>query len=147
MYLGRVRTLAVWLGVAIVAVALLSSPLTGEAGAEARSIDHADLVPQVPERGYPIVIVDNVIRGRGPYTNVYATDQVGDLIVSGGDFRRIQRQDGNIISAGGFAAWGVDDKELVCPGAFTFDDTIFSIDKALTALVSHTVVKRWRCST
>ena len=130
MHLGRVRTLALWLGVAIVAVALLSSPLTGEAGAQARSIDHADLVPQVPERGYPIVIVDNVIRGRGPYTNVYATDQVGDLIVSGGDFRRIERQDGNIISAGGFAAWGVDDKELVCPGAFTFDDTIFSIDKA-----------------
>ena len=118
------------MAVLLAAAALVSSPLTGDADAAPRTINHASLVPQTPETGYPIIELDRVLEGRGPYTNVYAVDQIGDLIVSGGDFRRIKLQNGQTIAQTSFAAWGVEDKQLRCPAQFTFDDTVYAVEKA-----------------
>ena len=93
--------------------------------AEAAAGDHGRLVPEEAARGYPVIQRDG---GPRDFTNVYAVEQVGRLIVSGGDFERIELQDETIVDSVGFAAWHMDTKEIVCPGAFWFEDDVLSID-------------------
>lgn len=119
------RRVAATLGIGAVVVIAAMSQLAGRA--DAARTDHPSLVPEVAARGYPVIQRDDALEGRG-YTNVFAVDQVGPYIVSGGDFRRVELQDETIIDAPSFAAWHVDTKQMVCPGAFDFDDSIHAVE-------------------
>lgn len=96
----------------LVAPAFVSSDVAG-------AVDHPGLVPEDPVTGYPVIVQD------GQY-DVWAANQIGNFIVSGGDFLEVELQNGQVISQPYFAVWHIDTKELVCADV-TFDNEILDI--------------------
>ncbi len=89
------------------------------------------LVPDTPSTGYP------VIQRNGSY-QVRAANQVGDYILSGGDFQQVKLQNGTTINQPYFTAWHIDTKQIICTN-LTFDDEVLDIipgNTANTAFVS-----------
>ncbi|MCP5028873.1 MAG: hypothetical protein GY929_21580 [Actinomycetia bacterium] len=109
--------------------------LSGSASGASAAVAHGQLVPDSPERGYPIIlndperwVGDTNCNGCWIPREVFAADQVGDYIVTGGNFHRIEVQDGTVLQQKYFAAWNINTKELVCREQFTFSNEIHAIE-------------------
>ena len=68
------------------------------AAAEVNWINHPGIVPDVPERGYPIIKYVDQVDDRNRRPQSYAVDLVGNYIISGGNFQQIELQDGTTIN-------------------------------------------------
>ena len=126
-----------WIATLLLATAVgaLAPPLVGDAAparlAAADPLPHASLVPETPARGYPIIHNTPYVSTRVP-RQVKAIDQVGRMIVSGGDFYEVELQNGTVLQQKYFAAWDMDTKQLLCPQQFTFDDEVLAIEPGPT---------------
>ncbi|MGL5824287.1 MAG: hypothetical protein ACRCYU_05530, partial [Nocardioides sp.] len=120
-----------------VLVGLLVAGL-GIAPAEAVPPTHPGLVPQTPATGYPAILKTPVFaspnpdRDRPVSRQVFAAEQVGRAIVSGGDFFEIRQPDGTVLQQKYFAAWNIDTKEMICAGEFVFNNEVLSIEPGPT---------------
>jgi trimeric autotransporter adhesin len=114
-------------GVLVVGACLALS--AGTAGvvpaASAAFTPHPTLVPQVPSRGYPVIL-------KTTERQSYAVEQAGNAIVSGGDFQEIELQNGTIIQQPHFAAWDVDSKQMLCQQKFVFNKPVLAVEPGPT---------------
>ncbi len=107
-------------------VSLLTALLVaaGYSNQAASAAAHPSLVPEVPEGGYPVILdtprfplaeppdIPNAITTQGRQT--MAVDQIGDYIVSGGDFVNVELQNGRVVTQPNLAVFDVRTKQLVC---------------------------------
>ncbi|MCB0991819.1 MAG: hypothetical protein KDB16_12625, partial [Acidimicrobiales bacterium] len=99
-----------------------------ERGADAAVLlPHGQLVPEMPETGFPRILGSRTTNNNGGSV-VYAADQVGNYIVAGGSFTQIELQDGTTLQQNYFAAFDIDTKQMVCAGQFQFDREIRSFE-------------------
>lgn len=110
----RIRRLVTLLAMVVVALASV-----GGAAAPAGAVDHPGLVPDIPTSGYPVILHENQY-------DTFAANQIGNFIVSGGDFQHVELPDGSVVDQPYFAAWHIDTKELVCDDV-VFDDEVLDI--------------------
>lgn len=102
--------------------------------AEAGFRNHQSVVPQAPAKGYPIILNTPLIpqpNGTFAKRQVYAADQIGRVIVSGGDFQQIEMPDGSVVARSFFTAWNLDTKAMVCP-TLTFDNEVLAFAEGPT---------------
>ena len=81
------------------------------------TVPHTTLVPEVPRIDFP-----DILDG-----DVYAVEQIGNWIVSGGDFTQIELQDGTIHDQPYLVAFDIDTGELVTSFAPVLDNQVFAI--------------------
>jgi len=120
----------------IVSLASLIGTPDGASAAEIRP--HDSLVPDSPKGGYPIILKEPLRDVPNPDNNpnlpgatwrqVFAADQAGRFIVTGGDFYQIELQDGTVLQQKYFAAWNIDTKQIVCPNKFVFDNEVLAVE-------------------
>jgi hypothetical protein len=121
-------------------VAMLIVASVGATPASA-AIAHPSLVPEVPARGYPIIlgtpqystINENCPAGCTLNREAFASDQVGRFIVAGGNFYEVELQDGSVLQQKYFAAWNIDTKQIACAGKFVFNGIVRAIRPAAMA--------------
>ncbi len=101
---------------AVVGVAPIPLSSIDSAGA---AINHPGLVPDVPVTGYPRIVYT-------PGRETFAANQIGNFIVSGGNFAQVRLQNGTTIGQPYFTAWHIDTKEIVCTD-ITFDGDVLDI--------------------
>jgi large repetitive protein len=116
---------------AVVGAVGVATTASAPAAFAATFVPHATLVPELPARGYPIILKTPQVSTFQP-RQVRAIDQAGRNIVSGGDFQQIELQNGTVIQQKFFAAWNIDTKQMVCQGKFTFDDEVLTIEPGPT---------------
>jgi trimeric autotransporter adhesin len=108
------------------------------APASAEPVTHPELVPQTPATGYPAILKTPVFDNPNPNRDkpvgrqVFAAEQVGRAIVSGGDFFEIRQQDGTVLQQKYFAAWNIDSKQMICAGKYVFDNEVLAIEPGPT---------------
>ena len=123
----------------VAAMALLLATGAREAraaGGDGGWVEHPGLVPNSPERGYPIILDTQNINGR--LTQTYAIDLVGNYIISGGNFRQIELQNGQIVNQPFLSIVDWRTKDLVCTN-LDVDDEVLAIapgPDANTALIA-----------
>jgi hypothetical protein len=96
------------------------------AGADGGWVEHPGLVPDSPERGYPIIRYTNTLDARGRRPQTYAIDLVGNYIISGGNFTQIELQNGTIINQPYLSIVDWRTKEQVCTN-LDVDDEVLAI--------------------
>ena len=102
------------------AIAVSLSGETGTAsaaGGDGNWINHGRLVPADPEFGYPRTLTTPRIGGALRQT--YATDMVGDYILSGGNFLYVKKFNGPTIEQNYLAIYDSKNKSLHCEGLVT----------------------------
>ncbi len=127
--------LACLLAAALVVIIGLGAREAAAAGGDGGWVEHPGLVPDTPERGYPIILDTQNINGR--LTQTYAIDLVGNYVISGGNFQQIQLQNGQIISQPYLSIVDWRTKEQVCTN-LDVDDEVLAIapgPDANTALI------------
>ncbi|MGL5824352.1 MAG: hypothetical protein ACRCYU_05875 [Nocardioides sp.] len=136
--LGRVRS-----GLLALAIGLSAVGAPGGLGlgiAASAAVDpHVTLVPDVPSRGYPVILTTPLFDDPGTVNynrpagrQTYAVEQVGNAIVSGGDFHEIELQDGTVIQQQFFAAWDIDSKQMLCQQQLVFNKEILAVEPGPT---------------
>jgi Bacterial Ig domain len=119
------------LGMVLSGVVLVTAP----AAMAATPIEHPGLVPAAPATGYPIISDQPPIQVTSPNCQggtcfvpreVLATNQVGRYIVSGGNFRTVELQDGTVLQRPFFTAWNIDTKQIACTST-TFDNEVLKV--------------------
>ncbi len=121
----RVVPTVIALALVIFAIALVALSPANEASAAAGDggwVDHPGLVPDTPERDYPIIRDD----AAGLPLQTRAIDLIGNYIISGGDFTTIELQDGTLVSQPYLAIVDSRTKDLVCTN-LDVDDAVWSI--------------------
>lgn len=103
-------------------------------------LPHPSVVPEVPARGYPVVLgtPQYVVSNDNCFNctvsrEVYAADQAGSFIVSGGNFFEVELQNGTVLQQKYFAAWNIDTKQIACANQFTFNGIVRAIEPGPSA--------------
>ena len=108
---------------AVLGVSLLAVMPAGAAAGDGGFVNHPSLVPNTPERGYPIIlgtptfIDDNgncPAQGCVQARQTFAVDMIDRYIISGGDFLNIELQDGSVISQPYLSIVDSATKQQVC---------------------------------
>ena len=107
----------------LIVLQAFSTPPAQAAAGDGVFIDHPGLVPDEPERGYPRILTTPFNNGTPRQT--LAVDLIGPYIVSGGDFHRIELQNGNVINQRYLAVFDTRDQSLACSN-LDVDDEIFA---------------------
>ncbi len=116
----------------VLSTVLVLSP--GGFAAPASATTHGTLVPESADGGYPRIektpqeVLSN---GKTKPRKTSAVAQVGDMIVSGGNFLKIT-VDGTTIDQAYFAAWGMDSQQMVCQEQFTFNKEVTAVEAGPT---------------
>jgi hypothetical protein len=119
---GRTRTAVTFAVLLVALVAAVSLDGRGaDSSASAAFIPHEGLVPDTAKNGYPIIHGSRA-------EQVFAADQAGRHIVSGGSFRTIELQDGTRLSQPYFAAWHIDTRQIACANQFSFNDEVLAVE-------------------
>lgn len=98
-------------------------------------VNHPGLVPEVPQRNYPITLTTPLRNGTPRQT--LAIDMIGNYIVSGGDFQQIQLPGGGTVNQPYLAIYDSRDRSLACQN-LDVDDEVLSIapgPRANTAVI------------
>ena len=136
------RKVGLW-GKSVAAIAVTVASIVimqpSQVGA-APPLPHPSLVPEFPARGYPVVLgtPQYVVSNDNCFNctvsrEVYAADQVGSFIVSGGNFFEVELQNGAVLQQKYFAAWNIDTKQIACANQFNFNGIVRSIEPGPTA--------------
>ncbi len=119
----------------VLSAALFLVPGGFAAPAASAATVHGTLVPESASGGYPIILRtphEVLSNGKSRPRRTAAVAQVGDTIVSGGNFLEIELPDGAIIEQPYFAAWGMDTKQMVCQQQFTFNKEVTAVEAGPT---------------
>lgn len=117
---------ALALSAACLAMVLALNGNSEASAAEVDWVDHASLVPDEPERGYPVILYTNTVDNRNRRPQSYAMDLVGNYIISGGNFQQIQLQNGTTISQPYLSIVDWRTKDQVCTN-LDVDDEVLAI--------------------
>ncbi len=101
----------------VAALLSLGAVAAPTAGAAELDVPHTTLVPEVPRIDFPQILDGDV----------YAVEQIGNWIVSGGDFTQIELSDGTIVDQPYLVAFDIDTGELVTSFAPVLDGQVFAI--------------------
>ncbi len=98
-------------------------------------VPHSTLVPEIPSIGFPIILgTPQYVESNQGCTNclidreVFAADQSGQYIISGGNFMQIELQNGSVLAQQYFAAFNISSKQIVCPNQLTFNGVVRSVE-------------------
>ncbi len=112
---------------ALVLASTAASAMDGEV------IDHPTLVPDKPEKGYPIILDTPSFpvfggncgaAGCQQARQTFAINISGRYLVSGGDFLNIELQNGTVINNPYLAIFDTSTKQLVCPNLSVSDEVL-----------------------
>lgn len=115
----------------VASAALCTALLTATAPSAAAAINHTGLVPSTPSRGYPVINVTPLLAD-GSKRAVFATNQIGSYLVSGGNFQKVTLKDGTVVSQPYLTAAHVDTKAIACKGLVADDEVLAVIPSATT---------------
>lgn len=119
---ARVLRASLAVAIALIGALLLFAGVLTPRTANAQVIDHPTLVPEVPERGYPIILdsptrivaTPNCPDGCEAPRGTLAINIVDNYLISGGDFLNIRLQNGREISSPYLAIFDTRTQDLVC---------------------------------
>jgi len=103
---------------------LMPEPADAAAG-DGGWTEHPGLVPEIPERNYPVILPTPL--NDGSPRQSYAVDMIGNYIISGGDFQQVQLPNGGAtITQPYLAIFDSRDRSLVCED-LDVDDEVLAI--------------------